>query len=385
MKILVSIPSNMKFGPNGTNGLVLAARECSLVLHKRHNVDVSVIAQITEEESWYTPINKDYTGIRQHQVRLFKDIVEEVARAEAAGTPYDLLHLHSNFYQAAIAGHKLSKQINIPIIVTHHSPFFGGTTANALSGVIVDAFKSVYLNYPGNFVHYQILRNYKLPDDAIPFDIISNVPCEFPFVDTPKEKIVAIVSRIDQMKNPVHNLNTAIRDARKHGYKVVFVGDTNIIVESKASKNCLEQTLKVINDNLDIVEHHTHMSRDEVSDLLRRAVLLYQFSNTENQALAPIEANASGCAVAGYTEVLPHVDSDEKWNPLVSRTTKWKEFCEIDFLELALKHTPQQYRNFFEQRFPRDGITDLWYNYYQRVVATGKPNAGQTQAQEAIS
>lgn len=365
MKVLVAIPSSMKFGSQNTNGLALAAREISKSLHDRHGVEYVVGGEFSDIETWYEAAEFDLQSFRTHQEKLFKNI-----RAYIKEHKIDLIHMHANFYMLLKVAEKLPmKELGIPVIVTMHSSFIPGITANAYRDKIDNSLNGVYLNYPGNIVHGNILDYYKneITDrNSVSYDVISNVPEDYKYLGSEKENIIVIISRIDAMKNPVWNLAKAIKDARESGYRIVFVGNTDILVENKQSLKMRDDTLKLIEDNKDIVEHHNKMTREDIGLLLNRARILYHFSNYENQSLVPIEANASGCIAAGFSEVLPHVQSDV--NVIVSRST---DIWNRNLIKESEHITPKETRAFFEANFDRNTIIDTWFAYYNRVLEQG--------------
>lgn len=355
MKILVCIPSSMTFGSQNGNGLALAARELSRALSIDRGVEVDILGKFSDSEDWYNQIPIDLSN-RCHQESLFKAIIEQCSKVK-----YDLIHLHANFYLTIKAAIKLPEKVNCPIVITHHSPFIAGITANSLRDSILK-LNDINLNYPGPFVHHD-LEKYFNEQGNIKYKVISNLPCEFKYLGLEKEKLAVIVTRLDFMKNPVYNLRLAIKDARETGYKLVVIGSSKILVENNQSINLRDQSMKLIEDNKDIIEHFEHLTRDEINVVLNRARLAYQFSTTENQALVPIEANASGCVVAGYREVLPHVDSDV--NLLVSKADN---ISSTNFIKLAEQIDPLDVRSFFEDKFNRDNILDQWIEYYDGII-----------------
>lgn len=365
MKVLVAIPSSMKFGSQNTNGLALAAREISKSIHDKYGVEYVVAGEFSDIETWYEAAEFDLQSFRTHQEKLFKNI-----RAYIAENKIDMIHLHVNFYMLLKVAEKLPmKELGIPVVVTMHSPFIAGITANAYRDKINNSLNGVYLNYPGTIVHGHILDYYKnevTDRDSVKYDVISNVPENYKYLGSEKENIIAIVSRIDAMKNPVWNLAKAIRDARESGYRVVFVGNTDILVENKQSLKMRDDTLKLIEENKDIVEHHNKMTRADIGLLLNRARILYHFSSFENQSLVPIEANASGCIAVGFIEVIPHVDSEV--NRLVSRKA---DIWNRNFIKETEQVTPEEVRAFFDKEFDRDTIIDKWYSYYNWVLEQG--------------
>jgi hypothetical protein len=174
---------------------------------------------------------------------------------------------------------------------------------------------------------------------------------------------MSIVSRIDYMKDPILTLKKAILDARELGWRVKFVGDTNIIVNNKGNQFINKEVLNLISNNSDIVDHYQRLNRSEIKELVGKSKVMYHFAVSENPGRSPLEANSLGTPVVGLSNVMPWLDTPESGNYMVSASDK-KTWINVN---LANKVTTdyQKPSNFFKSRFDSEKTIDSWFDYYK--------------------
>lgn len=368
MKVLTVIPSSFKFTSETTNGLVIGARSLMKALHDNYNVQFEVLAEFAKnyKEDWYTARPVDYSSIRRHQVKLFRELSEILTNEK-----FDLVHIHSNFYLAVSIENKL-KKFNVPIIVTHHSSFIPGIASNANRNKVATSFNNVHMTFPSSTVYDDICKYYskELPQ-GFSHTIIPNIVDLQELDISYKKNQIAIISRTDPVKNIVFTLSKAIKDVREANeqglnYKIILVSDTNILVPNKSTDSLLENTQKLIRDNSDIIEYHEYMTRNEISKLLSESKLLYHFSKYESQGLTAAEANENGCVVVGYKEVL--VSYDYEGNKLVSQSKNSNSY--ENFILSSLDTNPYAIKDAYNKHLNKQDVIKRWYDFYSSVISS---------------
>lgn len=358
MKILGACISTFPFSENSNSGLITAARaaHAAMVLHHGSEVELTMIGNVDRDPGWYRAI--PLPPVRQHQAALFDAIRKETRREK-----YDLVYLDANFYMMARAGLSLAPTLDVPVAVFYHDGFGHGdsmmylareniaTAISNLAAVAVPCWRShlAMCKYFADLGH---------PVDPGAARQVLNLP---PFAAAPftgrKEKLALIVGRLDAAKNPVNNLQAAIRDARQKGYRIELVMNPESVLGGE-SRKMVPVVLSLIEDNRDIITHRLSATRSEVQRLMQRARILYQFSRIESQSMVAMEANSFGCVVAGYESVL---DQFKGWhNILIPQTVKLRS---INFIDLAEKIDPGMVQTAHAKQFPRDKIIESHFQF----------------------
>lgn len=355
MKVLLAIPSSMQFGSQNTNGLALATRDIAFEVQKAYSdVEFGVIGDFADREDWYTAHHLDLINYRLHQKYLFDSIIE-VAK------DYDLIHLQANQYMTSRAW-KVIEKTDTPVAISFCSPWISGRTTFLYQEEFMETYKGAHMSFYSPEVHKSMCNEYKVDPADMPYTLVRDVlvPGQ---LELEKEDYIAIVGRVDPMKNPWGTLKAAIKDARQHGLKIKYVGNTKLLVANKSTQSIIDDVMKIVQDNSDIIEHINECSHEEVFKILSKARALYHFANHENACRVVAEANSVGTPVVGFAEQLPLID--QQLNCLVPQSTNLNN---ESFFHRVSGVYPSDLRASFDRLYSPAVAVQSWYDFYKSAI-----------------
>jgi glycosyltransferase involved in cell wall biosynthesis len=275
-------------------------------------------------------------------------VISEIARAQAEGEPYDLVHDHGgSFWQRA-------REVRVPVLATLHLPktFYWGR-----------AFDCIAINTYFNCVSQTQLRSFA--DAPHMLGAIANgIPLrDFPLTPGPREDYLLWTGRICEEKGP----HLAIEVARRAGLPLAIAGD---IYRFSYHQDYFDREIRPHLDGQRVRHVSAPSFAAKIKLLANARAVLITSSVAETSSLVAMEAMACGTAVVALdcgalSEIVRNgvtgfvVQSIEEMVSALSRVS------EID---------PNACRARVEENFSATRMADDYERVYHRVVESAIRN-----------
>lgn len=359
LKVLVVFPSSIPVSSGtNTNGLVFGGLCITQALDSIGRFDFTLFGNVTSMS--YPVIKSDHTGKRNHNQLMLKHLAEVC-------NDFDLVHVHSNFYLSTKFIKFLEDNPHPPFIITQHSALMRGITAYSAGEGYMKLFDLAHVTYPSGVTYEDVCDYYKTSPLDHPHTIISNFYDDFGYNETPDYKVISVIARMDRMKNVLFTLQQALKDAKELSYKVVYVGESKLIIDNPKTRAYRDEVLSFLEANQEHISHTNSFDRSQLQHLLHHSSALYHFTTMENQALVPGEAMSTGCPTIGYKSVLTgNKRIPECCGVFVESKGKIKSNCNL--LKIALAIPRSSIRSNYELIYDHNTIKEEWYNLYIKAL-----------------